>query len=197
MFPADRNAVVGIKPTVGLTSTLGVIPEAPSMDTVGPFGRSVEDATTMLNIIADTTAIPDKHRNCVEASSECNTSAQLYTSSLGKKDALKGARFGLPWTRVWETASKSARHKSKYTALKKLTERMEKSGAQIIDVEFPSTEAIISPNGWDWEYAAGESGSKLSEFEVVKIEFYRSLRSYLSTLDENKYNILSLEDVIA
>lgn len=55
MFPADRNAVVGIKPTVGLTSTLGVIPEAPSMDTVGPFGRSVEDATTILDIIADKT----------------------------------------------------------------------------------------------------------------------------------------------
>jgi Asp-tRNA(Asn)/Glu-tRNA(Gln) amidotransferase A subunit family amidase len=40
MFPADRNAVVGIKPTVGLTSTSGVIPESPSMDTAGPFGRS-------------------------------------------------------------------------------------------------------------------------------------------------------------
>lgn len=37
MFPADRNAVVGIKSTVGLTSTLGVVPEAPSMDTVGIF----------------------------------------------------------------------------------------------------------------------------------------------------------------
>lgn len=28
MFPADCNAVVGIKPTVGLTSMLGIIPEA-------------------------------------------------------------------------------------------------------------------------------------------------------------------------
>jgi amidase len=37
MFPADRNAVVGIKPTVGLTSISGVIPESPSMDTVGPL----------------------------------------------------------------------------------------------------------------------------------------------------------------
>ena len=51
MFPADRNAVVGIKPTVGHTSTLGVIPELPSMDTVGTFGRSV--ATIILDIIAE------------------------------------------------------------------------------------------------------------------------------------------------
>jgi amidase len=41
MFPADRNALVGIKPTVGSMSTLGVIPESPSMDTVGTFGRCV------------------------------------------------------------------------------------------------------------------------------------------------------------
>jgi amidase len=47
MFPADRNVVVGIKLTVGLTSTLGVIPEALSIDTAEPFGRSVEDATTI------------------------------------------------------------------------------------------------------------------------------------------------------
>jgi amidase len=46
-FPADRNAVVGIKLTVGLTATLGVLPEALSMDIAGPFGRSVNDATTV------------------------------------------------------------------------------------------------------------------------------------------------------
>lgn len=63
VFPADRNAVVGIKPTVGLTSTLGVVPEAPSMDTVGPFGRSVEDATTILDIIADRSSIPKSLRS--------------------------------------------------------------------------------------------------------------------------------------
>jgi amidase len=28
-----------------------------------------------------------------------------YTSRLSKKDALRGARFGLPWKRVWEAAS--------------------------------------------------------------------------------------------
>lgn len=59
MFPADRNAVIGIKPTVWLTSMLGVIPEAPSMDTVGTFGRSVEDATIILDIIAEKSSVPE------------------------------------------------------------------------------------------------------------------------------------------
>lgn len=80
--------------------------------------------------------------------------------------------------------------------LKELTKDIEKAGAQLIDIDFPSAEVIIPPAGWDWEYAAGESGSKLSEFEVVKVEFYRALRSYLSTLGANK-DVLSLEDVVA
>jgi amidase len=197
MFPADRNAVVGIKPTIGLTSTFGVIPEAPSLDTIGSFGRSVEDATTILDIIADRGTIPETRRNDSESSYEQHAIAPAYTSWLAKKDAIRGARFGLPWRRVWETASNNPRQQTAYTALKELTKQIEKAGAQVIDVDFPSAEVIISPDGWDWEYAAGESGSELSEFEVVKVEFYCSLRSYLRTLGENKKDILSLEDVVA
>ncbi len=197
MFPADRNAVVGIKPTVGLTSTLGVIPEAPSMDTVGTFGRSVQDATIILDIIADTSSIPESQANPSESSPEQQNSPKAYTSWLAKKDALKGAKFGIPSRRVWETASKSAKHNSEYIALKALTKQIEEAGAQIINVDFPSAEEIISPKGWDWEYGAGESGSKLSEFEVVKVEFYRSLRDYLATLKGNKEGIFSLEDIVA
>lgn len=197
MFPADRNAVIGIKPTVGLTSMLGVIPEAPSMDTVGTFGRSVEDATIILDIIADKTLNPGSQADSLESFPEQQDTPEAYTSWLAKKDALKGAKFGLPSRRVWATASKNSKHKSEYIALMELTKQIERAGAQVINVDFPSAEEIISPEGWDWEYAAGEPGSKLSEFEVVKAEFYRSLPDYLSTLEGNKEGILSLEDVVA
>lgn len=33
--PAEYNAVVGLKPTVGLTSRVGVIPLSPRQDTIG------------------------------------------------------------------------------------------------------------------------------------------------------------------
>ncbi|TGJ87847.1 hypothetical protein E0Z10_g940 [Xylaria hypoxylon] len=197
IFPADRNAVVGIKPTVGLTSTLGVIPEAPSMDTVGAFGRSVEDAAIVLDIIADKSSIPESQGvDAYESSMAQHDTVKAYTSWLANKDALKGAKFGLPSRRVWEAASNSIDHKSEYLALKKLIKQIERAGARVVDVDFPSAEEIISPEGWDWEYAAGESGSQLSEFEVVKVEFYRSLRIYLGTLENNKEKILSLEDIV-
>ncbi|KAI1279498.1 amidase signature domain-containing protein [Xylaria sp. FL0933] len=197
MLPADRNAVVGIKPTVGLTSTLGVIPEAPSLDTVGTFGRSVEDATIILDIIAEKSLAPDRQPDISESPVSQHDTFKHYTDWLAKKDALKGAKFGLPWKRVWEAASNSVEHKSEYLALQNLISQIKEAGAQVFDVDFPSAEEIISPDGWNWGYAAGEWGSQLSEFQVVKVEFYRSLAKYLSTLENNAKKILSLEDVVA
>jgi amidase len=183
MFPADRCSVVGIKPTVGLTSTVGVIPESPSMDSVGPFGRSVEDATIVLDIIRETRSQGD---------------LVPCTSWLSKKDSLKGSRFGLPWKRVWEAASKSTEYKSEYASLMELINHIEEAGAQVVKVDFPSAAQIISPSGWDWEFSEGKTGSMLSEFTVVRMEFYHSLRLYLSGLVEKMENpIYSLEDVVA
>lgn len=58
MFPADRNAVIAIKGTVRLSFTEGTTPEAPSMENVGAFGRSVGAAAVILNVIADSGAEP-------------------------------------------------------------------------------------------------------------------------------------------
>ncbi|HEY8131548.1 MAG TPA: amidase [Thermoanaerobaculia bacterium] len=54
--PANVNSVVGIKPTVGLTSRAGVVPISHTQDTVGPHGRTVADAATLLNVIVSRTA---------------------------------------------------------------------------------------------------------------------------------------------
>jgi len=49
--PANANGVVGIKPTVGLTSRAGVVPISHTQDTVGPHGRTVADAAAGLGVI--------------------------------------------------------------------------------------------------------------------------------------------------
>ncbi|KAF4626531.1 hypothetical protein G7Y89_g11628 [Cudoniella acicularis] len=72
---------------------------------------------------------------------------------------------------------------------------IEKGGAQIVKVDFPSASKIISPLGWDWEFSSGQPNSILSEFSVVRTEFYHSLRTYLSKLSDNK-GIRSLENII-
>jgi amidase len=50
--PASVNALVGIKPTVGLVSRSGIIPIAASQDTAGPMARSVADAALLLGVLA-------------------------------------------------------------------------------------------------------------------------------------------------
>jgi amidase len=50
--PASVNGIVGIKPTVGLTSRAGVIPISSTQDTVGPMARTVSDAAALLNSLA-------------------------------------------------------------------------------------------------------------------------------------------------
>jgi amidase len=49
--PANANGVVGIKPTVGLTSRAGVVPISHTQDTVGVHGRTVADAAVTLGVI--------------------------------------------------------------------------------------------------------------------------------------------------
>ncbi len=52
LSPSNVNGLVGVKPTLGLTSRAGVIPLAPSFDVVGPMTRNVTDAAAVLTAIS-------------------------------------------------------------------------------------------------------------------------------------------------
>jgi len=58
--PSDVNNVVGMKPTLGLTSRYLVIPISEHQDSVGSIARTVKDAAYLLSAIAGF----DAHDNC-------------------------------------------------------------------------------------------------------------------------------------
>jgi Asp-tRNA(Asn)/Glu-tRNA(Gln) amidotransferase A subunit family amidase len=50
--PSSHNDLVGIRPTIGLTSRAGIIPLFSGNDVGGPMARSVADAAAMLSVLA-------------------------------------------------------------------------------------------------------------------------------------------------
>jgi amidase len=81
--PSGRNAVFGLKPTVGLVSQAGIIPISHSQDTAGPMGRSVTDAAIVLTAIRSPFGEAAGRRL-----------PRDYRSAL-RPGALRGARIGI------------------------------------------------------------------------------------------------------
>jgi amidase len=86
--PSSVCGVVGIKPTVGLTSRAGIIPIAHTQDTVGPICRSVADAAAVLSAL---TGVDPRDPATNDSDSH---SSKDYTQFLDPH-GLKGARIGI------------------------------------------------------------------------------------------------------
>lgn len=178
--PASANGIVGIKPTVGLTSRAGVIPESESMDTVGPMGRSVADAVHGLD------AIVSRDVNDTATMQPDRRQEPSYISHISTRAALVGARFGMPQVRFWEVVPEDQR-----SVLMPILDAIRDAGSIIDDTDFPCAEERLNENGtWDWEHGTPET----AEYTVVKAEAYNGIKSYLSELSDTE--IRSVEDIV-
>ncbi|MBK8900019.1 MAG: amidase [Anaerolineaceae bacterium] len=151
--PSSANGIVGIKPTVGLTSRFNVIPISETQDTVGPHGRTVADAATVLGALTGVdpldpaTAASDGH---------------FYTDYTQFLDpnALHGARIGVARDLFFFSPETTEIANTAVAA-------MQAAGAVIID---PLT---IPPELLD------DGGA---EFNVLLYEFKDGINKYLSRL---------------
>ncbi len=168
LCPSSTNAVVGIKPTVGLTSRAGVVPIAHSQDTVGPFGRTVADAAAVLG------ALTGVDPNDPATAASAGKFFTDYTQFLDPH-GLKGARIGVARQQYFGYSSKSDAIANAAIA------RMQELGAVIIDPANIPT--------------AQQMASSPDEFTVLLFEFKADVNKYLSELVSSR--VRTLADLIA
>src|SRR5262245_51900836 len=153
--PAGVNGVVGIKPTVGLTSRAGVIPISHTQDTVGPHGRTVADAAAVLG------ALVGVDSRDPATSGSAGHFSQDYTKFVDP-NGLQGMRIGVirnggSWGYSYETDAVG----------EEAIAAMKSAGATIIDPADIET--------------ADEILTGAAEIAVLVYEFKRDLNAYLAT----------------
>tara|TARA_A100001037_G_scaffold305806_1_gene347514 strand:+ start:140 stop:1441 length:1302 start_codon:yes stop_codon:yes gene_type:complete len=114
--PGAYCGVVAVKPTFGLINRAGVKELSESMDTIGFYTRSVEDAALFLHVLAD-----------------------YPQTDFGDVETLK-PKIAICRTTVWDQAN------SETVALfDSLTERFGKLGAEVRELELPADFDDIAP----------------------------------------------------
>ncbi|CAK4031689.1 amidase ARB_02965 [Lecanosticta acicola] len=166
LSPSDVNNLVGIKPTVGLTSRYLVIPISEHQDTVGPMARSVKDAAYVLQSIAGkdvndnyTLAIPN------------NGTLPDYVEAC-RYDAFKGARIGVARNVI--EILRSTTDAPVLEAFDEAVEQIKAAGATIVDANFTA-----------FQQSQNDSSSSI----VLEADFVTNLATYLSELTYNPHGI--------
>lgn len=164
LSPASACGVVGIKPTVSLTSRQGAIGNSYSFDSPGVMGRSVADAANLLSVIAGFDANDIAFGDYAEFF-PAGTDYGTLVHPVGVRDysraivdgGLEGVRIGVLRS-YWGDDSEANRHADNALLA------MEEAGAVIVDEVFP--EGL-----WDvWSsYAGGEAMGV--EFPVIFQQF--------------------------
>jgi aspartyl-tRNA(Asn)/glutamyl-tRNA(Gln) amidotransferase subunit A len=148
--PAALCGIVGVKPSYGRVSRSGLVAFASSLDQVGPFGRTVEDATLLLEAIAG----PDP----LDATTVPYPQGVRPDGGAG----LKGLRIGLP--REMLRASTEG-DPAMAAAFELARTAFREAGAVEVDVSIPLAERGIAIY---YLVAPSEASSNLARYDGVR-----------------------------
>lgn len=171
------NNIVGIKPSVGLTSRSLVIPISEHQDTVGPMARTVKDAAYILQAIAG----PDQYDNYTSAipwaMNTTNATKPDYVSAC-RLNALEGKRIGVPRNAIGIPSTSSS---PLYAAFEAALDVLRSAGATIVEgTNYTAWDQYIQSN---------------AENVILSGDFAPNLASYLEQLSYNPNKVNTLEEV--
>ena len=150
--PGAFCGLVGVKPTYGVVSRYGVVAFGSSLDQVGPFARTVEDAAFVLNALAGRDEL-----DCTSQPCDVDFTANLAEGATGLRVGIVPAFMNA------EGLASEVRAKVEEAAA-----ALEKMGAELVEVDLPHAQAAMSAY-----YVLGpcEAFSNLARFDSVRYGF--------------------------
>jgi len=148
--PSQTNSIVGIKPTIGLVSRIGIVPISHNQDTAGPIARTVKDAAFLLNVMV---GIDSEDSSTTKHNREI---PQDYTKFLDP-NGLKNIRIGVARNYFGKSDLIDE-------IIEEAIQKLREIGAEIIDpVEIKTLDELRDP-----------------EFQVLLYDFKHDLNEYIA-----------------
>jgi len=160
--PASFCGVVGVTPTYGRVSRYGLTAFASSLDHIGPFGRNVKDAATVLGIIAG--------RDVRDATSAA-APVPNYTAMLDGN--VKGLKLGLPREYLKNLSSETG------DLIHRGVDILKSLGCEVYDISLPATDYAIACY---YIIATAEASSNLARYDGVRYTFRSSKSGTLADM---------------
>lgn len=148
--PAALCGIVGMKPTYGLVSRYGLVAFASSLDQVGPFTRTVEDAAIVMEAM-----LGQDPNDSTSLAPQGNTN---YVAELKEK---KGPwKLGVPQEFFGEGIDPEVK-----ANIEKAIDWYKSQGCEIIDISLPHSELAVPVY---YIVATAEASSNLARFDGVR-----------------------------
>ncbi|MHC4915235.1 MAG: Asp-tRNA(Asn)/Glu-tRNA(Gln) amidotransferase subunit GatA [Planctomycetota bacterium] len=147
--PASFCGVIGFKPTYGAVSRWGLVAFGSSLDQIGPFARSVEDAALLFQVIAG-----HDERDSTSAHWEPGDVLSLVRAA-----DVKGRKFGVPEEYFIEGMEKPVEE-----AVRAAIEKFRDLGAELVPISLPHTKYAVPIY---YIVATAECSSNLARYDGV------------------------------
>jgi Asp-tRNA(Asn)/Glu-tRNA(Gln) amidotransferase A subunit family amidase len=129
--PASANGLFGLRPTRGLVSRAGVVPNSHTQDAVGPITRCVEDLAIALSAIASSQLDPEDNSTALMPEGVRGTD---YYSDL-TSDSLSGKTIGVLETFFDRTSTNETEPVNE--AMDAMVVRLQEAGATVVPIDDP------------------------------------------------------------
>ncbi|MHC4872443.1 MAG: Asp-tRNA(Asn)/Glu-tRNA(Gln) amidotransferase subunit GatA [Planctomycetota bacterium] len=144
--PASLCGCIGMKPTYGMVSRYGLVAFGSSLDQIGPFARTIEDAALLMDVVAGYDA-------------KDSTSAEVdkpdFSAEL-KKD-FSGLKIGIPEEYFGDGLEENVAEK-----VKAVISKLEEGGAEVKQISLPLTKYALPVY---YIVATAEASSNLARYD--------------------------------